>query len=52
MRLADTARALGKAIGMFGLAATLAIAPQAIAQAPAPTPAPVAVAATPAATVT
>ncbi len=50
MRLADTARALGKAIGMLGLAATLAIAPQAVAQAPAPTPAPAAVAATPAAT--
>lgn len=48
MRLADTARALGKAIGILGLAATLAVAPQAVAQAPAATPAPAAVAATPA----
>ena len=62
MRLADTARALGKAIGILGLAATLAVAPQALAQAPAPAavaaspaaagaeaaPAPVATAATPA----
>lgn len=45
MRLADTARALGKAIGILGLAATLAIAPQAAAQAPEASPAPVAAAA-------
>lgn len=48
MRLADTARALGKAIGILGLAATLAVAPHAMAQDPAVTPAPVAVAASPA----
>lgn len=48
MRLADTARALGKAIGILGLAATLAVAPHAMAQDPAVTPAPAAVAASPA----
>jgi cytochrome c oxidase subunit 2 len=45
MRLADTARALGKAIGIMGLAATLAFAPQVAAQAPEASPAPVAAAA-------
>lgn len=48
MRLADTARALGKAIGILGFAATLAVAPHAMAQDPAVTPAPTAVAASPA----
>jgi cytochrome c oxidase subunit 2 len=45
MRLADTARALGKAIGILGLVATLAFAPQVAAQEPEANSAPVAAAA-------
>jgi len=51
MRLANTARALGKAIGILGLAATLAVGSPALAQAPAAAPAAAApAAAAPAAT--